>query len=426
MKKKMRSYRNWIEYISKSNVNLIIRHDIDFDIKTVRKMMEIEKDNSLWSIIYVDIHSPSYTLEDIRSLYEDFHKDGFLFGIHINIAYDCSTGTECWQRYKEDIEILSKIIEIHSCTGHSYSSDVVRQPEHTNIDIEDKSNRELGYPPSFPQAFNIKPIIGRGVIRCADSAGRLVCIHEDDRLSSNIRKWLISLNDDTESVYYLAHPVYYYVSNNDVIFSKRFGLKNKIIEVNISKALEITDRTYNLTSYLSHSLKDLPHQVEARSCLHKMVKENYRKLYTIVDAACGIGLLGAYLLDFNNVKYIGVDINSKFIEAGKHFFNLLGYQPQLIVSDLYNSLPEGNVLVHLGYEDCDDVDYEKLYSIANNYNDVLITITGKDMYEEAKTRDKFYNFISEEDFENVFLKSFEIVKKVCIPKKRVFYWLRRS
>ena len=110
-----RSYRNWMKCLK--NKDIILRHDVDFDIQTVRDMMEIEREQGLHSVVYVDVHSPSYSMDDIVRLYSDFKDDGFLFGLHINTAYDYKP-KKAWKHFLKDVEDLKGNIEVDSCVAH--------------------------------------------------------------------------------------------------------------------------------------------------------------------------------------------------------------------------------------------------------------------------------------------------------------------
>lgn len=407
----VRSYKGILKTIEPKKDQIVLRHDIDFDIRTARRMLEIEREYDFWSIVYVDVHSPSYSLKDIEKLYEAFCNDGFLFGIHINVAYRLRAPVSRFVQYKKDLATLGNILDIHSCTGHFYSATVADSGSYNNVWLE-RISSNYGGPLSFSDIFEVE----NG--RCADSGGKIVCI-EDRLITSDIDKWVARLQ---QHGYFLAHPIHYCIDGEDVMYIKKDSLDETRT---VNEVLEETGEKFNLSTYLRHPLELIPHQTEARKLLSQFFTKNYDKMYTVVDVACGIGLLGTSLLKFHNVKYIGVDMTERFIRAGKYLFNELGYAPQLIVSDFFEYTPDGDIMILLGYEDC-PIDYNKIHDIACKFEDVMITIVGREMFEFAKTYGKEYNFISEEDFESIMLGDFSIVKKICIPKKRVFYWLRRK
>ncbi len=144
----------------------------------------------------------------------------------------------------------------------------------------------------------------------------------------------------------------------------------------------------------------------------------------MIDAGCGIGLLGAYLVHYNNLKYTGFDIEPEFIHAGQVFFNLQGYCPKLYTANIYEHQPDGDILVFLAYEDCNP-DYDELFSVCQKYPEVLITIVGESMLDRAEDRGKQYEYIGEEVFETKFKKAFDVVEKMPVLNKRTLYHLQR-
>jgi len=146
-----RNYCKWIKILT-TDKSWIIRHDIDFDIGMARHMLNAERNMEVKSITYVDVHSPSYTINDILNLYNEFHNDGFMFGLHINTAYD-NDKDDAIKQYKEDIELLrNNNINVHSCVGHLYSVNRIPVPEFSNLTIE-LNAKDYSDVPSFWDAF---------------------------------------------------------------------------------------------------------------------------------------------------------------------------------------------------------------------------------------------------------------------------------
>jgi len=182
--------------------------------------------------------------------------------------------------------------------------------------------------------------------------------------------------------------------------------------LSIEKIEEVHQLIRNTSPYLERPLNKHLHQVWVLDLLQKVAKE--RKQTTVVDAGCGIGLLGAYLLNLTNIMYIGVDRVEKYLEAGREMFRKLGHYPSnLLCRNIYSDkLPKADVLIFLGYED-DFTDYQQLYNVCKKYDEIMISIVGREMWEytESIGTNPSFNFISEEDFEVIFLRGFLVKEK---------------
>jgi SAM-dependent methyltransferase len=261
----------------------------------------------------------------------------------------------------------------------------------------------------YPQGFHPFHFLGQKTQHLTDGGGILPYGGVSDFLEG------LKPND---GAYLLLHPVHYERNGTDVIYAKRFGEA-----IDPRKAQEmIAEKT---TSYLGMSIADIPHLDEAHRIITERAKERYRKMIRIVDAGCGIGLLGAYLLHYNNLKYTGFDVSPEFIEIGQEFFELQGYCPKLYVADIYEHQPKGDILAFLGYEDC-DTDYDRLLEICTKYPEVLITIVSRSMHDAAEERGKHYYYIGEKEFEDKFGKAFNVVEKIVFRGKRTLYHLERK
>lgn len=189
---------------------------------------------------------------------------------------------------------------------------------------------------------------------------------------------------------------------------------------------EVHQSIRNTSPYLERPLNKHLHQAWVFDLLQKVAKE--REQVIVVDAGCGIGLLGAYLLNLTNITYIGVDMVEKFLEAGRELFRKLGHPSNLLCCDIYiDEPPKADVFIFLGYED-EFTDYQRLYDICKKYNEIMISIAGREMWEYTKSIRKYppLNFISEKDFEDLFLRDFLIREKKKIKRGRVLYWLQKS
>ena len=397
-----RNYEDWIKEIAKKNI--AIRHDIDFDIEMADKMMAIERKHGLKSYVYLDVHSPSYSIDDIAALIKKYPE--FIYGLHINIAY-FYPAEDCFGILLEDIKLLGKYTMVHSCVGHLYSERVIKKPEFNNVTIE----QDLVNHPELPQSFY--SFFSKRQRLISDSGGIIFSDPID----------VIKNASNSESYFCLFHPIHYRFDGK-VTYTKRLG------GTGIS-SIEDIDRAQksigHITTYFSNGLANIPTLVYANNILNKIVNKRYRSKVVILDAGCGIGLLGAPLMLSNNVKYIGLDIEEKFITAGRRMFDYLGYEPQMIVGDIFKTQPKADVFVFLAYEDC-PIDYDKLLKlIKENYKTVVMTIVTENRYEIAKKKGKKYWYIPEEKFESVMLEEYKIISKILFddPKNggRILYWM---
>lgn len=414
----IRSYKLWLKYCKEKNI--VIRHDIDFDIKTAWRMLELERRFGLNSVVYVDIHSPSYSMDDIKELYNEYRGDGFSFGLHINVAYDYKTPDEAWEQYLEDIKTMRKEgIYPHSVVGHFYDARIVPVPPYSNRDIETNSTYQKDLPMSFKTAYfhRIKPI------PMSDSGGKLCGgynLKSPMEYFDYIKKGM--------PAYILAHPVHYRATeevwwrDQDAIYTKKLGG----LPVN-TQNIHIIQSQFRkrLTTYSQQWIENTGHLAKAQDIIMKIAVAKYRELITVVDAGCSIGLLGMYLTEPNNLKYIGADIEPEYIAVGKDMYNALGYAPHLIVKDIFEGkhIP-GDIFVFLAAEDL-PIKYPKLYELCLNYKDVILTTVTKERYGESKKRGKKYWYISERKFKEIFMVGFNLKIRATVYG-RYLYWLERK
>lgn len=411
---KDRSYKNWVRYFSMiKGLNIVLRHDIDFDIRMARKMLEAEYNVGISSVIYFDIHSPSYNKDDIISLYNDFSKLGFLFGLHINVAYDYDNKEDILNAYKNDLKTIKNMgIDIHSCTEHFYSESIANKGNFTNKDVCKLSTKVDGCPDSFSKVFGTKDGI---YPKLSDSGGKM--LHNPiDWIKNNINR---------QNLYMVFHPIHYYDLDNDIIYSKRDHV-DKTWHHPPHNNIHCIQRSISeeLTPYLSASIERTPSQRIALDFITKIATERYRQLINVVDVACGIGLLGAYLQKFNNIRYTGIDYESKFIESGKELFRLLGYAPKLICGNMYGDIPDADIIIALAFDDC-PTDWVKLYDLYKKYNEVIISIPGEQMLINAKKKGKKYYPIDRSTFEKMWSNTHDIVESIDLKNSRVFYWFKK-
>lgn len=411
-----RDYGYWMDAVAKKkrvcpDLNLVIRHDIDFDIHTARAMMEVERERGLSSVIYVDVHSPSYSVADIVALHKDFVFDGFEFGIHINMAYDNDGPKACWKAYLDDLKLLKDHgIEPHSCVAHFYDERLAPVPAYDNLAVEMQSDRH--HTKGTPRAF-VKACLFGSFVKLGDGGGLLAC---------DVPSWVDSLTALYDA-YLSLHPVHFAINPSyGVYYTKKIGGKKNITEHDINTAFVSVKK--QLPTYFRFGIS-LFHLSYCLRILNDILNAGYRKLTTIVDAGCGFGLLGAYLMHRHNVKYIGIDVESEFINIGDTFFEKLGLAPTLRVGNLYNGLPKGDILVHLAYEDC-EVDYGQLLGICKDFPYIIITIISQEKLEAAKEKGKQYAFIAQDEFEKIYGEFFHILVTLKQTKGRILYCLKRK
>jgi hypothetical protein len=412
-----RKYSGWLKLLKESEATYVLRHDVDYDIHMARKLMEIERRLGLSSIVYVLPNSPSYSISDIKKLYDDFKDDGFLFGMHIGNSYDNSDPEGAFNDYLSDLKTFEENdIKVHSCVAHFWQSSIIPPSEYSNKYIEERSDKE-NICPSFYALY-------KGYIRLGDSSGSL-----------SPDSWVSGLQDD-KKYFMQTHPVYYRVEGDDAIFTKSVKPDNVKIDrkelrepshKRIRAAQDSIKGHKGSTVYFVSDPMTKPHLTAALNCVDQIVKSQHKELIRVVDVGGGIGILGAYLNKYNNLKYTCIDIEQKFIEAGREFFNSMHLSPNLICADLYKNCPEGDVLILLAYEDC-WTDYKQLYDVCKNFKQVIVTITGDDMIAEAKTRNKKYWHIPFTEFEHLFCTegNFNIKFKDYFKNKRHFYWLTKT
>lgn len=415
----IRSYKSWLKHCKEKNI--VIRHDIDFDIKTAWRMLELERRFGLNSVVYVDIHSPSYSMDDIKELYNEYRGDGFRFGLHINVAYDYKTPDEAWEQYLKDVKAMRiEGMNPHSVVGHFYDARIIPVPAYTNRDIETNSTYQHDLPMSFKTAcfHRVKPIVMH------DSGGKLCNGGYNFRSPMEYFDYV----KDGMPAYIQIHPVHYHATeevywrDEDAIYTQKLGG----LPVN-TQNIHIIQSQFKkrLTTYLHQWIEGMGHLAKAQEIILRIAVDNYRKLITVVDAGCGTGLLGMYLTEANNLKYIGVDLEPEFINVGKDMFNALGYAPHLFVKDIFDGkhIP-GDIFVFLAAEDC-PVNYPTLYELCLNYKDVILTTVTDHRYREAKKKGKKYWYISVNKFKELFLAGFNL-KLHAAANNRNLYWLERK
>lgn len=405
-----RSYRNWMKLAKGKNI--LIRHDVDYDIVTLEKMLEIERHEGIQSVSYFDIHSPSYSEEQIANVIGRFKDNGFLFGLHINTAYDYPAD-EAWEQYKKDVAYFKeKFRGCHSVVGHAYDSKVIKNPEYSNRDIEVASTDDPDMPDNFKKAF----YPDKPPYMMSDSGGGLSSMYP----VKDGRAFFYEMKPDYPS-FVLLHPVHWRIDGDDVMFVKRLGgLPNTTQNIHVIQA-KFRKR---LTTYCQTWIENT-HLWQVYNIIEHIARDNYRQYLRMVDAGCAVGLLGMYAMGINNLKYIGFDIEQEFIEVGREMYDAFGYSPDLRVNDLYDGEDiDGEIFVLAAAEDL-PMDYDKIYEIAKKYEHVVMTIVTKDRYEEAKAKGKKYWYIDDLQFQEKFGKAFTLTSRYEINNRILYHLTRR-
>lgn len=411
-----RKYSDWLQLLKKSEATFVLRHDVDYDLHMARKLMEIERRLGLTSIVYVLPNSPSYSINDIKKLYDDFKDDGFLFGMHIGHSYDNPDPEGAFNDYLNDLKIFKENgITIHSCVAHYWESRIVPVPKYSTTKIEERSDRE-NICPSFYKLY-------QGYLKLNDSAG----IIKPDSFVFNLNK--------NQKYFLQTHPVYYRMEGDEAIFTKSM-CDPKILATSelrdpshqrIRKAQDFIKDNKGITTFLASDFKKPQRNIKVLNWLDKLITNQHRELLKIVDIGGGVGMLGTYLTKYLNVKYTCVDIEQDFIDGGKEMYKHLHLSPELICSNLYEECVEGDVLVFLAYEDC-WTDYNQLYDVIKNFNQIIITITTDQRYTSGKARNKKYWHIPSSSFEKIFCDEghFDIESHAEIAGDRHLYWLKKT
>lgn len=202
------------------DLKIVIRHDLDYEITNTWKMLEIERELGLTSVVYFDVHCKNYGGPEIVGLYEEFGPSGFLFGLHINIAYHHQGESECLEVYDRDLRILRHLgIEPHSVVAHYYPESEIPKPRYHNGHIELWSHAmwKAGnhfYPRSFHGAFLRRPPDPGRVNRLSDG-GNYIYMPVEEYVSEYLK--------DHEHAWLSFHGIYYEQENGDLIFGGQIG-----------------------------------------------------------------------------------------------------------------------------------------------------------------------------------------------------------
>jgi hypothetical protein len=107
--------------ISKSSVNVVLRHDLDSDPLNVKILTNIEEGLGISSSIYVRVDDETYHIESCRDILIELQDKGFEIGIH-TVAYR----EENWKiALLADIDKFRRVLGFtpYSVNTHGYSSD---------------------------------------------------------------------------------------------------------------------------------------------------------------------------------------------------------------------------------------------------------------------------------------------------------------
>jgi len=290
--------------------------------------------------------------------------------------------------------------------GHFYPVEIAGRPKPSNKDLEELCEQATGLP-SFQKAFWGG---GHPNWKLGDGGG-ILAVHPEVFMSQvKGGKGFFSFHPSNFDLFH------------DIIYTKIIGRSYHPDHSEIRQAQQ--DMADRLTPYLATEAVLLPHLDEAIAWLQDLLAANYRRFFRVLDAGCGIGLLGAHLMHLNNVKYMGFDTSSKYISLAQELMNRIGYAPFLFQADIFSDpLPDADVLVYLGAEDC-PCDYGELLDVVSSYEYVLLTVMSKEGWLAAKSRGKEYIYIEEEDFDTKIRKDFQILAKS--RAKRILYILKNK
>ena len=452
-----RNYKNNLEIIKKysqKGVEIIIRHDVDFDIEILEKMLEIEKRLNISSIVYFlppELPNSPYTMEDISNLYQKYKDYGFKFGLHLSYGYFTNDQNECIKMYNKTIELFKNNgIELDSHSAHGYELKYAGPMLYNNFILENDIDKQ-----NFPtKSFHHKYQTSDSSDHIYDSCGKLISIVNKEVLNYKIKRYsdfegtnykvykhsenlltytLDEVMKTSKKIWLLFHPVHWQMSEDNNLYY------NKFINVTIEDKHLIEGYRRNVDDFelILHDIKkhvpfDIhsifsikrPQILSTINALYTIITKNYTKKCILYDAGGGWGCLGLMFMEMENVKYICNDLNEDLIQKGKDIYKKhFDYIPKFVLENFYNldsknmTNNKNNVTIftHLDYENGSpetgwvEVDYNKIYSFAKNFDYIIISICKKKC--KNINLENPYTIIDEDTFENMLCKTHDIVIK---------------
>jgi uncharacterized protein len=261
----------------------------------------------------------------------------------------------------------------------------------------------------------------------------------------DITKKYIEKNN-IKRIWMLFHPCHFMNENNNILFTKKICCyDNSFFEKNIMNInyyelfLKKYKKKVNTEIHAVFSIKDRPIIVYSLNKIYEIIKDNFKHLNVLFDAGGGWGCLGSVFVDCDNIKYICNDLNSDLINLGKKIYNenYDNYLSYIIKnfyelnSDDYINNNHNNIFIHLDYEngspECGwfKIDYNKIYNFAKKFDYIVISIC-KQNCKEINLMNP-YTIIKEEDFENIFCKTHNIIEKnIQCDNWRIVYTLKKK
>lgn len=460
-----RKYKNNLKIIkeySKKGVEIIIRHDVDFDIEILEKMLEIEKNLNISSIVYFlppELPNSPYTIEDISNLYQKYKDHGFKFGLHLNYGYFTGDFNKCIIMYNKTIELFKNNgIELNSHSAHGYELKYAGPMLYDNFILENDIDKQNLPTKSFHKVYQTSDYSDH----IYDSGGKLISVVNGEILNYKIKKYpdfegkcysnnkeinytvnkhsenllTYTLNEvlkTSKKIWLLFHPEHYTIlEDNNLYYNKFINLTIEDRDSINGYRRKIRDYEIMLRKIKEHIPIDIhavfsikrPIILSAIDMLYSILIKNYTKRCIVYDGGGGWGCLGLALIEIENVKYICNDLNEDLIQRGKDIYKkYFDYLPNFVLENFYNLDSKNitnnknnvNIFTHLDYENGSPetgwfkVDYNKIYSFAKNFDYIVISIC-KENCKNINIMNP-YTIIDEDTFENMFCKTHNIISK---------------
>jgi len=114
-------------------VIVILRHDVDWNIKKAREMSNLEAAYNVTSTYYIRVRGPYNVLsKDVYSWLKWLNKNGFEVGLHYETLYFSGYNfTEAETLFLEDIELLRHIVPVYTVCSHGN----IPHPKYINYEI---------------------------------------------------------------------------------------------------------------------------------------------------------------------------------------------------------------------------------------------------------------------------------------------------
>lgn len=133
-----KEYTKWLENKNSSKIYLIIQHDVDMFPERTLRMMELERELGIKTNVMIfnkylnrktlqetgKVIYEEYLTDETITRLQDFEKNGFSIGYHINAYEQALFNIEKAEEiFIEDVKELRKIFNIKTCSAHGGAKD---------------------------------------------------------------------------------------------------------------------------------------------------------------------------------------------------------------------------------------------------------------------------------------------------------------